>query len=90
MTLPQGFKDMSVKDWIWIIGAIGAVIGSWYVMGQDIQTLKSAVAAQSKVDEKQDEFAKEQRQEVITLIYRTTDEIKAELKEIRKDIRGRN
>jgi hypothetical protein len=80
-------KDISVKDWIWIIGAGASVVGSWFIMGHDISALKDASAAQIVRDNRQDDQMRDNRNEVIGSINRTSDEIKEEIRELRREIR---
>ena len=87
MNIPINFKSVNFKDWVWIIGSATAVIGSWFVMGQDVSSLKQAVAKQEVIDKLQNENAEKQRLETQSLIYRTTDEIKEEIRELRRDLK---
>lgn len=91
MTLPNiTTKGMTLKDWIWIIGSGCAVVGSWYVMGQDISYLKQTAAKQEIVDGKQDIAMKGLRDELTHTINRNADEIKLDIRELRNDINRRS
>jgi hypothetical protein len=87
MTLPSmSTKGMTLKDWIWIIGSGAAVVGSWAVLGNDVTTLKEAREAQVTRDNRQDDQMRDNRNEVIGAINRNADEIKEEIRGLRREI----
>ena len=80
------FKSLNARDWIYIIGAVLAVLGTYAVMGQDIKHIQEQQDKQEYRDNKQDSDTYNARLELIAIINRQSDEIKQEIRELRGDI----
>jgi len=80
------FKSLNVRDWIYIIGAVLAVLGTYAVMGQDIKHIQEQQDKQEYRDNKQDSDTYNARLELIVIINRQSDEIKQEIRDLRTDV----
>ncbi len=93
MKFPLNIPEMSIKDWIWVIGSGMAVVGSWAVLGSDVSNLKAAVASQVVIDNRQNDIIMNLREEILLSLRRLEDagerrdtEIKDEIRELRREI----
>ena len=80
------FKSLNARDWIYIIGAVLAVLGTYAVMGQDIKHIQEQQDKQEYRDNKQDSDTYNARLELIVIINRQSDEIKQEIRDLRTDV----
>lgn len=86
MSLPD-FKNFTLKDWMYFAGVIITLVMSWAVLNERVESLRIDAKAhelrQEVIDAKQDVAVKDTRDELKQEIRNQTQEIKAEIRDLR-------
>jgi hypothetical protein len=89
MSLPD-FKSFTLKDWLYFIGVVATLSMSWAILNQKVEQIArdhdQFTIRQIERDAQQDLVSKETTRELKDTMREQTQEIKAEIRELRRDV----